>query len=259
MNDDKHFRHNIAEVDRLNQRGGRMLSLVDLVRAGTLDAPCAAWLATRMAEGASVLTAAQPGGAGKTTIMAALLGFLSPGVRIETVSDASVLDGEPDGPTCYLVHEIGSGPYYAYLWDDDVTRFLDKAGDGRSSVASNLHADTMEELTGSLVGQLDVPRDTLANVDLILFIRMRRGMGGVRRWVNEVWVSNRAGDDASAAPAGANHRTAWRCEEYGAPFEASEGLPGETDPAIRSLLDSALNGARAWTIGELRRGWLGVN
>jgi type IV secretory pathway ATPase VirB11/archaellum biosynthesis ATPase len=53
-----------------------MLSLVDLIEAGTLDLPLAAYLAAAMRAGASLMVGARPGGAGKTVVMCALLNFL---------------------------------------------------------------------------------------------------------------------------------------------------------------------------------------
>ena len=50
-----------------------MLSVVDLLEAGTLSPAQAAWLLRRILRGSSWLVGAGPGGAGKTTVMSALL------------------------------------------------------------------------------------------------------------------------------------------------------------------------------------------
>jgi type IV secretory pathway ATPase VirB11/archaellum biosynthesis ATPase len=80
-------RHNHQQIERLNQRGGRTLSIVDLIQAGTLTVEMAACAMRAMHEGASLLTGARPGGAGKTTLMAAILNFLPPQVALITVDD----------------------------------------------------------------------------------------------------------------------------------------------------------------------------
>ena len=67
---------NHRQIEQLNQRGGRMLSIVDLIQAGTISVEMAAYAMRAMEAGDSLLTAARPGGAGKTTLMAALLNFL---------------------------------------------------------------------------------------------------------------------------------------------------------------------------------------
>jgi len=66
-----------AHVDALNacnQRGGRMLSLIDLLKDESVSLPMAGYLAAAMRGGASLLVGANPGGAGKTTVMCALAG-----------------------------------------------------------------------------------------------------------------------------------------------------------------------------------------
>lgn len=116
--DIQQFNH--RQIEQLNQRGGRMLSVVDLIQAGTLDVEMAAYAMRALAEGASLLTAARPGGAGKTTLMAALLDLLPPEVPLVSVDHPRVLrdglEGSTADPACYLVHEIGAGHWYGYLW-----------------------------------------------------------------------------------------------------------------------------------------------
>lgn len=169
--------YNWRQIEDLNQRGGRMLSAVDLLLAGTVDIDLAAYVCCQMSKGMSILTAANPGGAGKTTVMAAFLGFIPPGTRIVTISDKSVLDSKHPihrKPEYLMAHEIGSGYYYGYIWGRDVTRYFSLIEPG-VSVASNLHADTMDELKDVLVGELGVTEELIGKVDLIMFIAMTRG------------------------------------------------------------------------------------
>lgn len=166
----------LREINSLNQRGGRMLSVVDLIEDGTLDVPCAGYLLAEVQRGASFLCAAGPGGVGKTTLMACLLSFLPPGERIITVSDPRDM-GEPDGPECYLCHEIGAGHWYGYLWGDAAARYLALGRQGR--IAASLHADTVEELSDQLLGpHIGADPADLARVDLLLFMVRQ---GGRRR------------------------------------------------------------------------------
>ena len=186
--------HNLQQIEDLNQRGGRTLSIIDLIEANTVSLDMAARLLCKVAQGASFLTAARPGGAGKTTLMACLLSFLKPGTRIVTVSDSDVLrsaprERNPAGPLCYLAHEIGSGHYYGYIWNEDVSHFLALTQAGHT-IASCLHADTLPELTGILVGNLRVPPATFAKVDLILFMNAQYGGDGYRRRVAAVYEAD---------------------------------------------------------------------
>ena len=70
------IRAHVRAINDCNQRGGRMLSLVDLLDAGSVDLPLAAYLAAAMRGGASLLVGARPGGAGKTAVMCALLNWI---------------------------------------------------------------------------------------------------------------------------------------------------------------------------------------
>jgi type IV secretory pathway ATPase VirB11/archaellum biosynthesis ATPase len=130
-----------------------MLSLVDLIEAETVDLPLAAYLAAAMRAGASLLVGARPGGAGKTAVMCALLNFLPDDTVIRAVDSRAVLaegqrDDEP-GRTCYLAHEISSASYYAYVWGHEARTLFGLVADGHV-IASNLHADTLEETRDQL-------------------------------------------------------------------------------------------------------------
>lgn len=184
---------NLREINSLNQRGGRMLSVVDLIEDGTLDAPSAGLLLGFVAAGASFLTAAGPGGVGKSTLLAVLLSFLPPGERICTVVHPRGAR-EPDRPTCWLCHEIGAGHWFGYLWGEAAAAFL--ALHDRGRIAGTLHADTDEEIAAQLLGpEVGAREEDLAAVDLLLaMVRV----GGKRR-VSAVYES-RGGGSAEFRP-----------------------------------------------------------
>jgi len=169
---DRLQRKNIGEIEGLNQRGGRTLSFVDLIRAGTMTPEMVAHCWTAIAHGASFLTAASPGGAGKSTVLADLLGLLPPGHEIVTITDPRVVD---DAATpCCLAHEIGAGHWYGYIWGQDVQRFFALMGHG-TRTASCIHADSLEEMQSLLLAPpLSVPEDHFHKLDLILFIHVNR-------------------------------------------------------------------------------------
>ena len=188
----------VRAIDDCNQRGGRMLSLVDLVDAGTVDLPLAGYLAAAMRGGASLLVGARPGGAGKTAVMCALLNFLPDRTAIQPIAHPSVLDAakrDPQpGETCYLAHEIGAGSWYAYVWGAQARAFFALADQGHI-VASNLHADTLEETQDQLCRENGVARAYVDAVTLKVYLRMERGRGwSVRRWVSHVYESDGTGD-----------------------------------------------------------------
>jgi len=200
-------------IDQLNQRGGRMLSLVDLLDAGTLDLDMAAVMAYTAAAGGSFLTAAGPGGVGKTTLMGAALAFLAPGTQIVTIEGPDTLERlavrptlrPTDPPQCLVVHEIGAGEYYGYLWGSAVARYFDLAVAPGRSLASNLHAETYEQAVAQLTGApLGVSPRALGWIDILAFMASARG----RRRVTDLWIT-----DGPVAryddPRPGTHRAAW--------------------------------------------------
>jgi hypothetical protein len=162
---------NMAQIARLNQRGGRMLSIVDLIEAGTLSVEMAAFCRLMVLGGTSWLTAAIPGGAGKTTIMAALFGFLPPGERIVSVQRGSVVNEAPqDGAATMLAHEISPGPMHGYIWGQDVADFFALTRRGLRCVTC-LHTDNPNETAGVL-HSLGVASEDLDRVRLQLHIHV---------------------------------------------------------------------------------------
>jgi len=159
----------LAALHACNQRGGRMLSIIDLLDAATLDLPLAAYLAAAMQRGASLLVGASPGAAGKTTVMCALLNFLPARTPIVTVDTPAVLRQLPTPPVCLLAHEIGPGPYYAYIWGETARAFF-AASQAGCIIASNLHADTLDETYDQLCALNGVNPAHLRDVTLKIFL-----------------------------------------------------------------------------------------
>ena len=201
-------RAHVNAINACNQRGGRMLSLVDLIDAGTVDLALGAYLAASMRAGASLLVGAQPGGAGKTAVMCALLNFLPDHTAISAISSQAVLAAglrdERTGETCYMAHEIGAGNYYAYIWGGHARAFFRLAARGHI-VASNLHADTLEQTQSQLCRENGVDPGDLAAVTLKLYLRVQRSGWHTDRRISHVYESDGAHDrlvwtgDASGA------------------------------------------------------------
>ncbi len=183
---------NIQTIERLNQRGGRMLSVVDLVAAGSLSLEAAAYLLYRIRRGASFLTAANPGGAGKTAVMGALLALTPPGAILREIRSAQDLSGgQPDVecPTWHICQELGAGRIPGYLWGSSIPAYfaLSRAG---SYLASNLHADTLEEVQQALCGAPNhLAPDHLRAADLILTLACQRLNGTTRRHIAVIYAA----------------------------------------------------------------------
>ena len=144
--------HSALDVaNRSNQRGGRMLSIIDLLTAGTLDIYQAAWLLARILEGSSWLVGARPGGAGKTTVMSALLALVRRDARVRLTNRRS--GWETCDPGDYVVSfELSPGLYDAYIWGADVRR-MTVLGVAGCRIVSNLHADTLEQARSQIVDE----------------------------------------------------------------------------------------------------------
>jgi hypothetical protein len=185
------------EIERCNQRGGRMLSIVDLIEAGTLDEDLAAYSLATIRQGASFMVGARPGGAGKTTVMGALLNLVPADVELAAADGpATVKSGMAarDRRRCYICHEIGAGPYYAYLWDEPLRRYFDLPLAGHM-LATNLHADTCLEARQQVCGDNGVSREAFRRMSLLFFLRVTRGFRSKRK-VIEVWESDGTSDHA---------------------------------------------------------------
>ena len=239
---------NLQQIEMLNQRGGLTLSIVDLMRAGTISPEMAAYAFCAIRGGASFLTAARPGGAGKTTLMAALLSFLPPGERLRTVGvhASRVPRGNSDhGHECLLCHEIGRGLYFGYLWGREAQAFF-HAISRAVRIASNIHADTMAEVREELSGP-DIAVDELdfCQIGFLAFMTMRGSGPGRMRRVASLHASSDSG-----------HRLLWEWDETSDTFAWKNGgspedfLPPDSSglygDAVRFLQDLKGSGETAY-------------
>lgn len=185
----------IDAVVRSNQRGGRMLSLIDLIEAQTLTREMAAWLTERIEAGASVLVGANPGGAGKTAVMGALLTMLPPGERVHVTHSSrgfGFRSAKSDGHwrsagagDCVVAYEISPASYEAYIWGEEVRAFLERATAGARLVA-NLHADTLEEARDQIVTDNGATRAAFNAFDVFVPITVGGGFGGRTRTIERL-------------------------------------------------------------------------
>ena len=242
-----------------NQRGGRLLSLVDLIDAGTVDLDLAAYLAAVMRARGSLLVGARPGGAGKTALMVALLNFLPNDTTIQPIEGPVVLrrglEDAAFGRTCYLAHEIGEGFYYAYLWDEQARLFFELAARGHI-VASNLHADTLVEARAQLIGENGVPSAGVDAVTLKVFLRLGRGANlRLTRWVGRVYESSGPLESEATDPQWASaDRLLWSGERRGHFVREAESrmVSSGEEAHCRSFLEHLLQDD-VRTIEDVRR------
>ncbi len=235
-------------VNRSNQRGGRMLSLIDLIEAETLTLSQAAALTARIEAGASVLVGAGPGGAGKTAVMGALLTMLPPGESVRVThtgggfgfgrgghTDAWREAGDGD---CLVAYEISPASYEAYIWGQDLRDFLERGLAG-ARLFANLHADTLEEARDQIVIDNAAPRAGFNAFDVFVPITVAGGFGRRSRVVERIDYRD-AGDSsrpvADTRPAGWSHfgRSPTLSDRAG---EIAHFLEGLADDDVRRIED----------------------
>lgn len=169
-----------------------MLSIVDLLEAGTVSEELAAYFLAAISGGRSFMTAALPGGAGKTTIMCALLNFVPAGVELAAADSGTTIQSalaRPSPKRCYICHEIGNGHYYAYLWGQALRDYFSLAASGHI-LATNLHADTFEQAFDQVCRDNPVPQADFQRMNVVAFISFVRHVGRAGRTVAEVWESD---------------------------------------------------------------------
>ena len=181
------------EINRCNQRGGRMLSIFDLIERGTMDIALAGFSLYCISRGSSFLVGANPGGAGKTTVMGALLNLLPPGIDLypatEDVIDEA-LKKRITKRSCFICHEIGSGHWFAYLWGSALRNYF-KLLDLGHVLATNLHADDIDEAYSQICIENRVPVEYFRRINLMYFIKI---LPGYKRVINKIYLSDGVGE-----------------------------------------------------------------
>ncbi len=178
------IRLHCEELNRCNQRGGRLLSLVDLYKAKTMPLELAAFLLFKVSRGDSFVTGAVPGGAGKTTVMCALANAIPEGTPILHAANINgMLDGERGPASCYICHEMSEGGYFGYLWGEELRAYFNLKRYGHI-LASNLHADTLDQAKLTITKQNKVTEEAFNAVNIYVFITP-----GITREIKSAWYS----------------------------------------------------------------------
>jgi hypothetical protein len=169
-----------------------MLSIVDLIEAGTMSTELAAYCLAAIGRGASFMVGALPGGAGKTTVMGALLNFVPEDVVLRPADGLECIQrgfARTEPSCCFICHEIGSGPYYAYLWGEELRAYFELPASGHM-LATNLHADTYEQAREQICGDNRASPAALRRMNLMLFLAINRSGFRARREIATVWESD---------------------------------------------------------------------
>lgn len=164
------------------------LSITDIIRSDTMTPRIAALLWLGMERGASIILAADPPGAGKTTILTALLAFARPEASVYfTRGWGETFDLPPlddSAPTYILINEI-SDHLPVYSWGPYVQRAFELMAEGYS-LASTMHADTVEGVIEQLSEENDVPPSNIGHLTLVVPIFVGASGGRRIRRISEI-------------------------------------------------------------------------
>lgn len=176
------------EINRCNQRGGRMLSMFDLLERETITLDLSAFALYHISHGASFMVGANPGGAGKTTVMGALLNLVPANVQLLPATEQEITHGlkqNPDSKKCYICHEIGSGHWFAYLWGNNLKKYFQLLDYG-NILATNLHADDIDEAHYQICIENRIPEQYFYKINLMFYLRILKGY---QRRIEKVYFS----------------------------------------------------------------------
>jgi len=174
------------------------LSITQIISSGTMTPRMAALLWLAVERGRSMILAADPPGAGKTTILTALLAFARPESSVyftrgwgETFRlPPPPADGQP--PIYLLVNEM-SDHLPVYSWGPYVQREFELAAEGYS-LMSTMHADTVDGVIEQLVEECDVPQRLIGHLAFTLPMHVGARDGRRVRRVREITVLEPLGE-----------------------------------------------------------------
>jgi hypothetical protein len=175
------------------------MSMIELLKAGNLDARLAAMLWIAMERGASLIVAAEPPSSGKTTTLSALLAFTPPDTACyftRGMGETFSLPPRSDTyPTYILINEM-SDHIPVYTWDDNARRAFQLLADGYS-MATTMHDETVEGVIRQLREDLSIPAGNIAKLTFIITMYVGR-LGGMMRRIQDVAMLDLHADELSA-------------------------------------------------------------
>lgn len=167
------------------------MSIVEIIRDGTLSEELAAVFWLGIERGASFIFAAEPPGAGKTTLLTSLLPFAHPEAGAYFTrgwGETFDLPPRPEGPApVFLMVNEMSDHLPVYSWGPYVVRAFELLAQGYS-LLTTMHADDCEEALAQLEEDNRVPRRLIGHLTFIVPLAVRDGgpARGTLRRVNEV-------------------------------------------------------------------------
>lgn len=181
------------------------MSIMQIIDAGSADTDIMALVWAMMARRASILVAAEPPMAGKTTTLTALLDLMPPGTRrvylrghYETFDFAGEKDIDP-GKTYVLANEM-SDHLAVYLWGSRIYKTFELIPKGYA-IGSTMHAETVEDVIAILDSDpLNVPAEWIARLTIVVNLYVSSTYGAATRRFNTVHLLEPDGGAPSTSP-----------------------------------------------------------
>jgi type IV secretory pathway ATPase VirB11/archaellum biosynthesis ATPase len=169
---------------------GMPRSLDDLVSLGSLTGAAAEFLISHVRQGGSVVVAAMPQGAGKSTFAFALGEAVHPDrTRIYlrgAFESFDWVDQFPAATTTLLVNEI-SNHLPVYCWDRCARRLLELAAGGYQVIAT-AHASTTEQFVRLLSeSPMAATASEVVAFDVVVFLDIQATPTGIERQLESVY------------------------------------------------------------------------
>jgi hypothetical protein len=201
------------------------LSIAQIMDSGSTDSETMAVVWAMMARRASVLVAAEPPMAGKTTTLTALLDLMPPdNHRVYLRGHYETFDflQEPDVDprrTYVLANEM-SDHLAVYLWGSRVYKMFELTESG-FAIGSTMHAETVEDTIAILDSNpLNVPAPWIARLTLVINLYVSDTYGrGIRRWSTVNMLEPGAGDHSDGLLPGVRPLLLSRWHRSGDRFE----------------------------------------
>ncbi len=155
----------------------RPLSVAQLIALGSMDARIGALLWMLIERHSSYIISGPTDptpGIGKTTTLNAMLDFLPNGSALVYTSgmfeqfEFKELDEVQPATTCVLCNEV-SDHLRIYMWGRTARRFLNLPTEGYA-IATSMHADTLDDVLGALMGDLHLTAAQTSHLGVIVNI-----------------------------------------------------------------------------------------
>lgn len=179
------------------------LSVIDLIAAGNFDARTAALLWLLIESRASIVVAADPSGAGKTTTLTALADFLPPEtarIYLRGWNETFQFLDTADPARSYLLCNEISSHLPIYLWGRKVQQLFAALERG-FAFGATMHADTADEVIATLAEYpLYVSLVAIARLDLVLTLAVDYVARRPRRRLERLVLLRRTGTGDALDP-----------------------------------------------------------